>query len=170
MTHRERSIMNEQQDEVVVWHDESIEYRMLPLATYRHDAPDVLTAAGEDGWRLVSTTPLRVGDPAKRPTEHLVFYRVTPIQSSRKENAMTILEICPIDSTHWEVNPAAPTTCPACEARTDWECAPDAHDWRRMPPGKAIAGRWSTGYRFCTVCDRQEYDSGAVQPGWRNFR
>lgn len=42
---------------------------------------------------------------------------------------------------------------------SEWECRPDSHHWLR-----------ADGFRFCTVCDREEHDSGLVRAGWQNFR
>jgi hypothetical protein len=44
------------------------------------------------------------------------------------------------------------------------ECGPNSHTWLRFT--MRVAGRKVAG-RFCVTCDREEYDSGAVRPGYR---
>lgn len=45
----------------------------------------------------------------------------------------------------------------------DERCAQSGHDWIRVDDDPTRR----TGYRFCARCDREEYDDGRVQPGWR---
>jgi len=45
----------------------------------------------------------------------------------------------------------------------DERCAQSGHDWVRVDDDPTRR----TGYRFCGRCDREEYDDGRVQPGWR---
>lgn len=47
----------------------------------------------------------------------------------------------------------------------EWECK--VHDWVEVDPGSP---RGYDGFRFCRICDREEYPSGAVREGWQNFR
>lgn len=40
----------------------------------------------------------------------------------------------------------------------------DPHRWVRVPQGTIQSG--GVPFRFCDVCDREEYDTGEVYPGY----